>query len=130
MVCLLGIWLLRLCWRNWSLEIKEFSVYDLDKQNISITVTLAMTSIMRFYYTKILTNLFGGYRDVNNIEQFWHYMENDLINNMYWEYDYGIDAKKQKSYNCPDGDNSIGPCSLTPEDRNVLYENKLLGLPR
>ena len=84
-----------------------------------------MTSIMRFYYTKILSNLFGGYRDVNNIEQFWHYMENDLINNMYWEYDYGIDAKKQKSYNCPDGDNSIGPCSLTPEDRNVLYENNL-----
>ena len=93
-------------------------------------VTLAMASIMRFYYTKILSNLFGGYKNVNNVEQFWHYMEHDLLDNMYWEYDYGIDANKLKSYNCPDGDNSIGPCSLTPEDRNILYENKLLGLPR
>ena len=89
-----------------------------------------MTSIMRFYYTKILSNVFGGYTKVSNVSAFWDYMEHDLLESMYWEYDYGIDEDKQKSYNCPDGDNSIGPCALTPEDRNVLYENKLLGLPR
>ena len=67
---------------------------------------------------------------MSNVSAFWDYMEHDLLESMYWEYDYGIDEDKQKSYNCPDGDNSIGPCALTPEDRNVLYENKLLGLPR
>ena len=54
----------------------------------------------------------------------------DLLDNLYWEYDYGIGENDKKQYICPDSENAVGPCLLTPTDRNILYENKLLGLPR
>jgi hypothetical protein len=31
---------------------------------------------------------------------------------------------------CPGGEETAGPCPLAPEERNVLYENRILGLPR
>ena len=53
-----------------------------------------------------------------------------MLDNLYWEYDYGIGENDKKQYICPDSENAVGPCLLTPTDRNILYENKLLGLPR
>ena len=50
-----------------------------------------------------------------------------MLNHMYWEFDYG---KGDGKYLCPMGDISVGPCPVSTVDRNVLYENKLLGLPR
>ena len=35
-----------------------------------------------------------------------------------------------RNYICPGGDESTGPCPIAPADRNILYENRLLGLPR
>ena len=89
-----------------------------------------MTSTMKFYYTKTLMSLFGGYKNVDTIDEFWTYMKGDLLDNLYWEYDYGVDENDKKQYICPDSENSVGPCLVTPTDRNILYENKLLGLPR
>ena len=85
---------------------------------------------MKFYYTKTLLSLFDGYKNVETIEDFWIYMNGDLLDHLYWEYDYGIDSNSKKSYICPDSENSVGPCLVSPVDRNILYENKLLGLPR
>jgi hypothetical protein len=88
-----------------------------------------MTSTMRFYYTRIITELFGGYKDVVTVDQLWKWMDTEMLDNMYWEYDYGLD-NGDGTYNCPDGTISVGPCSTSVTDRNILYENKLLGLPR
>lgn len=35
-----------------------------------------------------------------------------------------------RQYICPGGEESAGPCPVAPADRNVLFENRLLGLAR
>ena len=56
-------------------------------------------------------------------------MEGPLLNGLYWEYAYN---KGNKKTICPGGEEAraLGPCPLAPSDRNILYENRLLGLPR
>ena len=46
---------------------------------ISILVTFSMTSTMKFYYTKTLKTLFGDYKNVDTVEEFWNYMEGMAI---------------------------------------------------
>ena len=38
-----------------------------------------MTSTMKFYYTKTLKTLFGDYKNVDTVEEFWNYMEGMAI---------------------------------------------------
>ncbi|CAB4061849.1 PKD2 [Lepeophtheirus salmonis] len=56
------------------------------------------------------------------------FMNNDLLNGLYWEYYYN--TGNPRNFICPGGDESVGPCPVSPADRNILYENRLLGLPR
>ena len=56
------------------------------------------------------------------------FMETDLLDGLYWEYVHGDDNPKR--FSCPGGEDRIGPCPVVPADRNILYENRLLGLPR
>ena len=56
------------------------------------------------------------------------FMEEDLLNGLYWEYEYNDGTNK--NYICPGEEETTGPCPLDPADRNILYENRLLGLPR
>ena len=51
-----------------------------------------------------------------------------MLNGLYWEYYYNDGT--DKAYVCPGGEEITGPCPLAPADRNILYENRLLGLPR
>ena len=51
-----------------------------------------------------------------------------MLEGLYWEYAY--QPGDQHVYICPGGEDRIGPCPLDPSDRNILYENRLLGLPR
>ena len=88
-----------------------------------------MTSTMKFYYTSILMSLFEGHKSVNSIKTFWNFTQGEMLNHMYWEFDYG-DLDQGNKYVCPLGGKSIGPCPVSKVDRNILYENKLLGLPR
>ena len=34
-------------------------------------VTFGMTSATMFYYTQVMMNMFKGYKDVNQVEDFW-----------------------------------------------------------
>jgi hypothetical protein len=56
-------------------------------------------------------------------------MQGPLLAGLYWEYAYNAGAKNTV---CPGGEEAraLGPCPLAPSDRNILYENRLLGLPR
>ena len=63
-------------------------------------------------------------------------MENDMIDGMYWEALYNVGYKtapglKIQPLNCPfDGTPAVVPCPVAPADRNIMYENRMLGLPR
>ena len=67
-----------------------------------------MTSTMKFYYTKTLMTLFGEYKNVETVDEFWTYMKGDLLDKLYWEYDYGINENDQRQYICPDSEDSVG----------------------
>ena len=56
-------------------------------------------------------------------------MEGPLLKGLYWEYAYNAGTPRTI---CPGGEEAraLGPCPLAPSDRNILYENRLLGLPR
>ncbi|XP_064116177.1 polycystin-2-like [Macrobrachium nipponense] len=85
-------------------------------------LTFGMTSPTMYYYTRVLSDLFldapypdnqNTFRGSTQVLDFWRYTENTLLDGLYWEYWY--DAAQ----------------TVTEEDdRNILYENRLLGVPR
>ena len=56
-------------------------------------------------------------------------MENDLLDGIYWETWYNK-GYKNAEIRCPDGVLAKKPSEVPPADRNVMYENRVLGLPR
>ena len=54
-----------------------------------------------FRYTKTLKGIFEKYQDVGGINDFWDFMENDLVDGLYEEewYNEGTDVP----FPCPDG---------------------------
>ena len=56
------------------------------------------------------------------------FLEEDMLDGLYWEYLYNDGSDKR--FICPGGEEAVGPCPVAPADRNILYENRLLGLPR
>ena len=80
-------------------------------------------------YTNMMKSLFKKQMDVTNMQLFWQFMEGDLIDGIYWETWYNR-GKKFPDVRCPDGTWATGPCEVPPADRNVLYENRVLGMPR
>lgn len=124
------IFLVVLCFREIQ---KPTIIHFVPKRNDSISVTFSMTATIKFYYTQILINLFGGFTEVKTVDDFWAFTSGDFLDSLYWEYDNGYGDGSdtgQTEFTCPDGENSVGPCLVTPQDRNILFENKLLGLPR
>ena len=60
-----------------------------------------------------------------------------MLDNLYWEEFYNKGYKtapglKIQPLNCPFSENMAAtkPCPVEPADRNVMYENRILGLPR
>jgi hypothetical protein len=57
------------------------------------------------------------------------FLENDVMSGLYWESWYNTGEKGTKLL-CPDGSRATGPCPVPPADRNIMYENRVLGLAR
>ena len=59
-----------------------------------------------------------------------------MINGLYWETLYNRGYKrapghKTQPLNCPDTDiPATEPCPVSPADRNIMFENRMLGFPR
>ena len=60
-----------------------------------------------------------------------------MVDNLYWEEFYNKGYKRSpglkiQPLNCPFSDDlpAAKPCPVEPADRNVMYENRMLGLPR
>ncbi|XP_013778837.1 polycystin-2-like [Limulus polyphemus] len=83
-------------------------------------LTFGMMSPTMYYHTKVISELFldSSYNDtLNNVRgstqviDFWRFVDNVMLDSLYWENWYNNDA-------------------VGKQDRNVLYENRLLGSPR
>ena len=46
-----------------------------------------------FYYTKVMTDLFNKQPEVKNHEEFWEFMEGQMLDGLYWEYYYNEGEK-------------------------------------
>ncbi|XP_054715957.1 polycystin-2-like [Uloborus diversus] len=109
--------------REWYVKttIKELLIYLIFLTVLCI-LTFGMMSPNMYYLTKVISELFleSPYEDTRNnvkgstqIIDFWRFEQYVLHDCLYWEKWY---------------DNAGTPTQM--EDRNVLYENRLLGSPR
>ena len=77
-----------------------------------------------FRYTKTLKGVFEKYAEVSNIDAFWEFMENDLVDGLYEEewYNEGTDVP----FPCPNGRMVKGifsnnkPCKLHCTDNKKI----------
>ena len=60
---------------------------------------------------------------------FFQFVEGDLVDALFWETWYNK-GYRRATVLCPDGEVAKKPCKVPPADRNVMYENRILGLPR
>ena len=79
-------------------------------------------------------------------KDFWKFAEDDLMKGIYWEelYNKGRRVTEFRSisflddlmnffilFRCPHSELlATQPCPVPPTDRNVMYENRMLGVPR
>ncbi|KAF2355422.1 Polycystin cation channel PKD1/PKD2, partial [Trinorchestia longiramus] len=126
--CFCGMWATRQMSKNDDREVyvrttlRELVVYILFLVILCI-LTFGSASSSMYYYTKVLSDLFldtpypdseiNNFRGSTQILDIWQFMENVMLDGLYWEYWY--DAAQRPT---------------DPEDNNILYENHLLGVPR
>lgn len=51
------------------------------------------------------------------------------MDGIYWETYYNR-GYRNAQIKCPDGTPATQPCEVPASDRNIMYENRMLGLPR
>ncbi|KAJ8981842.1 hypothetical protein NQ317_001805 [Molorchus minor] len=90
------------------------------------TYALEIRRRVAFYLTKALTQQFierpfetmnGAeipFSDIRTASDFWHFVEGHLIGSFFWESTYGDNAE----------------ASANEDEMNILYDNKVLGVPR
>lgn len=83
-------------------------------------MTLGNTSTTHFYFTNVLQSLFltesgengVAFNSITKIEDFWAFVEEPLLDGLYWEHWYNGDSLPAN------------------ETGYIFFENKLLGVPR
>ena len=92
--------------------------------------SFAQYTPMNHRLTATFKSLFEKQMDVTNFNKFWKFLEGDLINGVYWDTLYNRGYRRAQ-VRCPDSDMlATEPCPVPPSDRNIMYENRVLGLPR
>ena len=74
--------------------------------------------------------LFGDQFKMTQARQFWDFAEGKMLDGIYWEQLYNKGIRKNPLVLCPTGEVADGPCPVLAIDRNVMYENRMLGVPR
>ena len=91
--------------------------------------SFAQYSSTNYQYTQVIRSLFDKQEQITNYKMFWNFIEGDLIDGLYWETWYNR-GYRNAEVECPDGEIATKPCKVPPADRNIMYENRILGLPR
>lgn len=98
---------------------------------LRLTVPSLVSFLTSYYLTQAISPLYRKLTPTLKTRLsicMFQYLEGDFLDGLYWEYEYQLGD--QHRYICPGGEDRIGPCPLDVSDRNILYENRLLGLPR
>ena len=104
-------------------NLRELIVYLVFLTVVSI-LSVSTTSSNMYYFTKALSELFldapfsdsdGNFRESTQVMDIWRFLEGPLVDGLYWETWYDKEKTKLDDY-----DGGI----------NILYENRLLGVPR
>ena len=87
------------------------------------------TSNYRYAYTSMMQKLLveEKFEEVKQVPDLWNFLLNDWVPAIYdtrWYNDGDSEL-----FSCPDGRNAT-KCERLDEDKGVLYDNKLLGVPR
>uniref|UniRef100_A0A6A7FVV9 Polycystin-2-like n=2 Tax=Hirondellea gigas TaxID=1518452 RepID=A0A6A7FVV9_9CRUS len=125
--CVGGLWATRQMSKSNDREefvrttLRELVVYILFLIILCI-LTFGSASSSMYYYTKVLSDLFldapfpetrNTFRGSTQVLDIWRFMENVMEDGLYWEHWYNPEKTP-----------------IETDDRNILYENKLLGIPR
>ncbi|XP_043203547.1 polycystin-2-like isoform X1 [Amphibalanus amphitrite] len=125
--CIGGMWTTRQMTHTTDREIvvrttlRELVVY-LVFLIILCILTFGMTSPTMYYYTKVLSELFldtpypdtrNTFRGSTQVMDFWRFVEGPMMDGLYWDawYDHAR-------------------TSVNKHEQNILYENRMLGVPR
>ncbi|KAL3195262.1 hypothetical protein MRX96_015904 [Rhipicephalus microplus] len=107
--------------REWYIRttLRELLIYVVFLVVLCI-LTFGMMSPTMYYQTKVMSDLFldstykdntSNLRGSTNLDNFWSFVEDVMLGALYWE-------------------NWYNNQSTLADDRNILYENRLLGSPR
>eukprot|EP00095_Tigriopus_kingsejongensis_P003470 maker-scaffold13_size735724-snap-gene-6.27 protein:Tk03470 transcript:maker-scaffold13_size735724-snap-gene-6.27-mRNA-1 annotation:"pkd2 " len=108
--------------------LRELVVYIVYLIILCVVTLSAMTPTM-YRYTEIVKSTFESEREINQIQDFWSFLENELMDGIYVEswYNEGDDWANNP---CPGHPDVTGPCPIDHHDRMVMHANRLLGVPR
>ena len=99
------------------------------RSGIGNTLLIALFNLLN--YTSLSEELFEKQAKVKNNKDFWNFVENDLLDGLYWEELYNKGRKRGTVFVCPStGDLATSPCPVPTTDRNMMFENRMLGVPR
>ena len=105
--------------------IRELVIYLL-----FVTTLLVLTfntSNYRYHMNNIIKqHLEDKFEDVEQVPDLWHWLEKEFIPAVYDDKWYN---SGDLGIPCPDG-STTGSCVRTQADKNFLYENRMLGVPR
>lgn len=77
-----------------------------------------------------IDSLFENQQKITQAKDFWNFVEGDLLKGLYWEELYN-QGRKITKFKCPStGILANDPCPVPYTDRNMMYENRMLGVPR
>ncbi|XP_040583517.1 polycystin-2-like [Lepeophtheirus salmonis] len=110
----------RLSFRSIASDLVVYTIFSL----LVCLNSLEHYSTENFQLTDTIRNLFSGQFDVTNMNEFWKFLENDVINGLYWNSWYCQNCKSVV-LKYPDNVLPIHDSMY----QNILYENKLVGLP-
>ncbi|XP_076348881.1 polycystin-2-like protein 1 isoform X3 [Tachypleus tridentatus] len=107
--------------REWYIKttLRELLIYSIFIAILTI-LTFGMVNPMMYYQTKVISELFldtpfmdtrNSVRGSTQLLDFWRFVDYVMLDSLYWETWYNNNVTNL-------------------EDRNILYENRLLGTPR
>ena len=83
------------------------------------------TSPYRFAYTNMMRQHLEKFEEVTQVPELWEFLLGEWVPAVYEETWYN---DGDTDFECPD--KSKGKCPRVGDDRGILYDNKMLGVPR
>jgi polycystin 2 len=97
---------------------------------VIVYMTFSQYSADFYILRSRIDSLFENQQKITQAKDFWDFVEGDLLKGLYWEELYN-QGRKVTKFKCPStGILANDPCPVPYTDRNMMYENRMLGVPR